>query len=262
MTRRRHHRHRTRRRARAGGGRKTAGAWRRSPALRRVARWLGWGLLSACGLLLLSILLLRVVDPPFWSWQLHRYLNPPAGYPAQRSQHWVALERIPRSLQLAVIAAEDQRFPEHGGIDTGAIQSALNEALDGEGLRGASTLTQQTVKNLYLWPGRDWLRKGLELPLALLVEPLWGKPRILELYLNVAEFGPGVYGVQAAARHWYGVDVWALTPGQAARLAAILPNPWRYRAEPPSPYVQRRSEWILRQMRQLGDGWLQRVYEN
>ncbi len=212
----------------------------------------GWLLLS-----LSLLLLLRVVDPPFWAWQIHRYLNPPPGFPEQRQQQWVDLERIPKALQLAVIAAEDQRFPLHAGIDTAAIQQALDSALDGGRLRGASTLTQQTVKNLFLWPGRDWLRKGLELPLALAVEPIWGKRRILELYLNVAEFGPGIYGVQAAAHYWYRRDVSDLTRLQAARLAALLPNPWVYRAQPPSPYVVQRSQWILRQMDQLGYVWLQ-----
>lgn len=224
--------------------------------LRRLWRGLLLLLLAVMGLLLALLVITKYIDPPTWSWRLHRALNPPSGYPERPYHHWVELESIPLSMQLAVVAAEDQRFPLHGGIDTREIARALSDALDGGQLRGASTLTQQTGKNLLLWPGRDWLRKGLELPLALALEQIWGKARILEVYLNIAEFGPGVYGVDAAAEYWFGVSVQQLQPWQAARLAAILPNPWRYRANPSGAWVLDRSRWIQRQMRQLGPGWL------
>ncbi|MBV1787254.1 monofunctional biosynthetic peptidoglycan transglycosylase [Marinobacterium sp. D7] len=218
--------------------------------------WCLWLLLGGFGALLSLLLILRFVDPPIWSWQLHRLLNPPEGYPAEVRHQWRALDKIPRSVQLAVIASEDQRFPLHAGVDTRAISQALEDAMAGDRLRGASTLTQQTAKNLLLWPGRDWLRKGLELPLALLLELMWGKERILEVYLNIVEFGPGVYGVAAASEYWFKRPLSQLTPSQAARLAAILPNPWQYRAEPPGRYVLERSHWIERQMMQLGVAWL------
>ncbi|NVK42478.1 MAG: monofunctional biosynthetic peptidoglycan transglycosylase [Oceanospirillaceae bacterium] len=211
--------------------------------------WLvgGWVLLS-----LLLVLLFRFVDPPIWSWLVQRELFPPEGYPASFAHEWVARDQISPSMQLAVIAAEDQRFAEHNGFDFTAIQRALEHNLDGGRVRGASTLTQQTAKNLFLWSGRSWVRKGLEAWFALLLELLWDKGRILEVYLNIVEFGPGIYGVEAAGRHYYGVPARNLGALQAARLAAVLPNPYRYRAQPPSPYVERRSRWIARQMRQLG----------
>lgn len=227
----------------------------------RVRRAVIRTLVGGIALLLSLLLMLRFVDPPVWSWQLHRMLNPPRGYPDQIMHRWVDIESIPRTMQLAVIASEDQRFPLHSGIDTQAIGQALEEALDGERLRGASTLTQQTAKNLLLWPGRDWLRKGLEVPLALMLELLWGKQRILEVYLNIVEFGPGVYGVAAASEYWFNRPISKLSPWQAARLAAILPNPWHYSAEPPGPYVLKRSQWIERQMGQLGTGWLSPLYK-
>ncbi|MES9980871.1 MAG: transglycosylase domain-containing protein, partial [Candidatus Thiodiazotropha sp. 6PLUC5] len=123
-------------------------------------------------------------------------------------------------------------------------------------LRGASTLTQQTVKNLFLWPQRDWIRKALEVALALMLELLWDKQRILEVYLNIVEFGPGVFGIGAASEYWFQTTADRLTEQQAARLAAVLPNPWRYQANPPTPYVAERSHWVESQMKQLGYAWL------
>ncbi|WP_432697999.1 monofunctional biosynthetic peptidoglycan transglycosylase [Marinobacterium sp. YM272] len=229
---------------------------RTSGLLARFRRALLWLLLGTVGVLLALLLVLKYLDPPVWSWQMHRWFNPPEEFSGKFYHQWVDLEEIPLSMQLAVVASEDQRFPLHSGVDTQAIGEAVNEALEGEGLRGASTLTQQTAKNLLLWPGRDWLRKGLELPLAFLLEWIWGKERILEVYLNIAEFGPGVFGVGAASEYWYQRPVQTISDNQAARLAAILPNPWRYSAQPPGPYVQKRARWIERQMRQLGLAWL------
>lgn len=221
-------------------------------------RRLLWRALVVTGLaVVLLVFSLRVVDPPVWSWLLWREVSSPAGYPDARRHQWVALEQIPLHLQLAVVAAEDQRFPLHAGIDLQAIRQALDEAVDGKGLRGASTLTQQTAKNLFLWPGRDWARKGLEAPLALLLEGVLSKRRILELYLNIVEFAPGVYGVGAASEYWYQRPVESVTAEQAARLAAILPNPWRYRAEPAGTQVRHKAGWIRHQMRQLGTDWIE-----
>ncbi len=219
-----------------------------------------WRALVAAGLLLtLLVFSLKIIDPPVWSWLIWRELTSPAGYPDEYRHQWVNIEQIPVHLQLAVVAAEDQRFPLHGGLDLQAIRQALEEALDGQGLRGASTLTQQTAKNLFLWPGRDWVRKGLEVPLALMLEGILGKERILELYLNIAEFAPGVYGVGAASEYWYRIPVERIGHDQSARLAAILPNPWLYQAEPASRHVRQRADWILRQMQQLGTGWVEQI---
>ena len=210
-------------------------------------------------LLVLLIVTLRFVDPPTWAWKIHRELDPPSGYPAEPLHQWQDISEIPKLMQLAVVASEDQNFPNHHGVDFAAINNALNEAGSGRALRGASTITQQTVKNLFLWPARTWSRKLLEAGLAMLLELLWGKQRILEVYLNIAEFGPGVYGVGAASQYWFKVPVSRLTPNQAARLAAVLPNPWRYRAEPPTAFIAERGSWIEQQMTMLGYVWLKPI---
>ena len=153
---------------------------------------------------------------------------------------------------VAVIAAEDQNFEDHFGFDWQAIEKAIAHNEHSRRKRGASTVSQQTAKNLFLWESRSWVRKGFEVYFTLLLETLWPKRRILEVYLNIVEFGDGVYGVEAASRKFFGRSAAALTPGQAALLAAVLPSPRRFRADAPSPYVRGRQEWILRQMRQLG----------
>jgi monofunctional biosynthetic peptidoglycan transglycosylase len=164
--------------------------------------------------------------------------------------------RISPHVRLAVVAAEDQKFPDHHGFDVAAIRSVVESRLadgaDGAAMRGASTISQQVAKNLFLWPGRSWLRKGMEAGLTLLIEALWTKRRILEVYLNVAQFGDDVYGVEAAARINFGKGADALTVHEAALMAAVLPNPVRLRIARPSAYVRERQRWILRQMRQLG----------
>ncbi len=222
--------------------------------------WVLWRLVLILVVLqLLLVLSLKVINPPVWSWMVWRELGSPEGYPGEYRHHWVDLEQIPVSMQLAVVASEDQRFPLHKGVDLQAVRQAVSEAMDGKGLRGASTLTQQTAKNLFLWPGRDWVRKGMEVPLALLLEGILGKRRVLELYLNIVEFAPGVYGVGAASEYWYKRPVEKMSVDQSARLAAILPNPWVYQAQPPTNYVRERARWIRQQMRQLGPGWIEQL---
>ncbi len=152
------------------------------------------------------------------------------------------------------MAAEDQRFPEHNGFDLQAIEKARDHNARGGRLRGASTISQQVAKNLFLWQGRSWIRKGLEVWYTVLIEALWPKSRILEMYANIAEFGDGIYGAQAASRQYWNKDASRLTPAESARLAAVLPSPRRYSAAKPGPYVQRRAAWIQRQARQLGGG--------
>ncbi len=225
-------------------------------AFRRLLKVTLLSVLALFALLLVSLLSLRFIDPPTWAWKIHRELDPPNGYPAQVQHRWLDIEQIPLSIQLAVIASEDQNFPYHHGVDFSAIQKAIDEAGRGGSLRGASTITQQTVKNLFLWPEKAWSRKLMEGGLALLLDLLWDKQRILEVYLNIAEFGPGIYGLDAASHYWYQRPLRRLTNNQAARLAAVLPNPWRYRAEPPTDYITERAEWIEGQMAMLGEGWL------
>ncbi|HBR7309272.1 TPA: monofunctional biosynthetic peptidoglycan transglycosylase [Klebsiella aerogenes] len=166
---------------------------------------------------------------------------------------WVGMDEISPWMGLAVIAAEDQKFPDHWGFDVPAIEKALahNERNENR-IRGASTLSQQTAKNLFLWDGRSWLRKGLEVGLTVGIETVWSKKRILTVYLNIAEFGDGIFGVEAAAQRYFHKPASRLTPAEAALLAAVLPNPIRFRADAPSGYVRSRQAWILRQMRQLG----------
>ncbi|MES9970773.1 MAG: monofunctional biosynthetic peptidoglycan transglycosylase [Candidatus Thiodiazotropha sp.] len=229
---------------------------RRSPFYKRLLRWIFLLLIASFTLLFTVILTLRYVDPPTWSWKLQREFNPPLDYRIESLHEWWDLEYIPTTMQLAVVASEDQNFPHHRGIDFNAVQQVLRDAERGRALRGASTLTQQTVKNLFLWQRRDWSRKLLEGGLALLLELMWSKERILEVYLNIVEFGPGIYGVAAASEYWYQRPLDRLTVNQMARLAALLPNPWHYQAEPPTPYIIERAGWIEQQMAQLGYIWL------
>ncbi len=163
---------------------------------------------------------------------------------------WVALEEISPALALSVVAAEDQKFPDHGGFDYVAIREAALERR--ERRRGASTISQQVAKNVYLWPGRSLVRKGIEAYLTVWIEALWPKRRILEVYLNVAEFGPGVYGAEAAAQRYFARSAGELGPREAALLAAVLPNPRRMSAAQPSEYVRGRAAEIASAVRRLG----------
>ncbi|HSR64698.1 MAG TPA: monofunctional biosynthetic peptidoglycan transglycosylase, partial [Xanthomonadaceae bacterium] len=217
---------------------------------------------------LLQVLVLRFVDPPFSAFMAERQLAAWAeGDWSFRIAHdWRDLRAMAPSLPLALVAAEDQRFPLHHGFDFEAIRKAQahNERMEARAerrnqpvkhLRGASTISQQTAKNLFLWQGSGptrWLRKALEAWYTVLIEACWPKARILEMYANIAEFGDGIYGAQAAARSYFGKDAARLTPAESARLAAVLPSPRRYSAGHPGPYVERRSGGIQRQMRHLG----------
>lgn len=172
---------------------------------------------------------------------------------------WVSMDEISPWMALAVVAAEDQRFPDHWGLDVEAIEKALSHNEKHENrIRGASTLSQQTVKNLFLWDGKSWLRKGLEAGLTVTTEAVWTKRRILTVYLNIAEFGDGIFGVEEASQRYFHKPASRLTMSEAALLAAVLPNPIRYKAAAPSGYVRNRQAWIMRQMQQLGgEGFLQ-----
>lgn len=175
-------------------------------------------------------------------------------------QHWEPWSRLSDNAKVAVMAGEDQRFPDHWGFDVAQIKRSLTNWSDGGNLRGASTLSQQTARNLFLWTGRSWIRKGLEAWFTVLLEALWPKQRILEVYLNIAEWDTGVFGLEAASQHYFGISAANLSVSQASRLAAILPNPRGWSASQPSAHVQQRATWIQRQMRQLGGtGFLQRL---
>lgn len=211
---------------------------------------------SACALVLLSLLLvlaLRFVPPPTSGVRLERRLEALRAEQAWKPRHqWVPLEAIAPVMGAAVIAAEDQNFAEHFGFDWKAIEKAIDHNERSRRKRGASTLSQQTAKNLFLWTGRSWVRKGLEAYFTLLIEAGWPKRRILETYLNIVEFGDGIFGVEAAARAHFGKPASQLRPQEAALLAAVLPNPHKFKASAPSPYILGRQAWILKQMQQLG----------
>jgi monofunctional biosynthetic peptidoglycan transglycosylase len=165
---------------------------------------------------------------------------------------WIAMERISPSIQLAVICAEDQKFLNHRGFDLSAIKEAYQHNKQGGRLRGGSTISQQTAKNVFLWQQRSWLRKGLEAYFTFLIETFWSKERILEVYLNSIEMGPGVFGIEEAAQFWFGKSASSLSLDQSAAIAAILPNPSTYKAHPPSNYIEKRRNWIIRQMDNFG----------
>jgi monofunctional biosynthetic peptidoglycan transglycosylase len=221
---------------------------------RRLWKWLLWLPLAFVLATTLQVALLRFLDPPVSAFMLARYGEAwrQGDWGFRVAYDWRDLDEISPHLPMAVIAAEDQNFAAHSGFDLKAIEKALDHNARGKRVRGGSTISQQVAKNLFLWQGRSWLRKGLEAWYTLLIELLWPKQRILEVYVNVAEFGDGIYGGQAAARSYWRKDASRLTAAEGARLAAVLPSPRRYSANNPGPYVQRRTAWIQRQMRQLG----------
>jgi monofunctional biosynthetic peptidoglycan transglycosylase len=193
-----------------------------------------------------AVVALRSVDPPTTMVML---LQP--GSVDELEYTWVDRDQIAWNAARAVIASEDQRFAEHHGIDFVQLDQALADYRDGDDLRGASTITQQVAKNVFLWQGRSFARKALEAYFAVLIEMCWTKERILEVYLNIAELGPGVFGVEAASREFFGSHAAALSAADAALLAAVLPNPQQLRVQRPSDYVRERQRFIVSQMRLL-----------
>lgn len=213
-------------------------------------RWLAGILLAGIIISVAWVLVLAVFDPPV-TWTMVEQAASGAG--AQRT--WRDMDEIAGAMPLAVVAAEDQRFMDHHGFDRQAIEKALkvNERRKGRRIRGASTISQQTAKNVFLWQGRTWVRKGFEVWFTLLIETFWSKQRIMEVYLNVAEMGPGRFGVEAASMHCFQRPAARLSSSQAALVAATLPAPRRYSCRTPSTYVRGRQQWILGQMANLGD---------
>jgi monofunctional biosynthetic peptidoglycan transglycosylase len=223
-----------------------------------VGSWLLKGVVTVVlSFLLLTavpVLLLRWIHPFTSAFMIEAQANAIATRDQKYETHydWVDLEQISPHAALAVIASEDQQFPFHTGFDLKSIREAVRENAHRKRPRGASTISQQVAKNLFLWNGASYVRKGIEAWLTVLIETLWPKERILEVYLNVAEFGPGVYGVEAASLRFYRKHAARLTRAEAATLAAVLPNPIRMHADRPSAYVMSRRDWILGQMRGLG----------
>ncbi len=218
----------------------------------RLLRVLSLALLIAMGASTLVVAVLAWTPPPTSAFMILRQLQAPATGAVEIRYEWVPYDHISPHMALAAVAGEDQRFPEHRGFDLQAIRKALRHNAQGGSVRGASTISQQVAKNLFLWPGRSYVRKGLEAWFTVLIELLWSKQRILEVYLNVAEFGHHTFGVGAASWRYFQRPPAALGPEQAALLAAVLPNPLEYRVDSPSARVRERQRWILRQMRQLG----------
>jgi monofunctional biosynthetic peptidoglycan transglycosylase len=203
--------------------------------LRRALRFVGWTLATWIVLSVGAVVALRWIDPPTSAFMIRERWSAPIRH------RWVDDANISAHIKVAVIAAEDQNFPAHFGFDLQSINDALKDRQRGRRVRGASTISQQVAKNLFLWPGQSWLRKGLEAYFTVLIETLWSKQRILEVYLNVAEFGRGVFGVGAAADVYFRERAARLTQYDAALLAAVLPSPKRMRANAPSNYVREQS---------------------
>ena len=216
------------------------------------------GLLGFLIISVFFVVCLRWLDPPTSSFMIQHSISAwIAGDEKPYLHHeWVDWEAIPPAVTLAVVAEEDQRFPHHRGFDLVEIERAWERFRSGGRLRGASTISQQVAKNLFLWKNRDMFRKGLEAWLTLAIELAWSKRRILEVYLNVAQFGPDTFGVGAASWRYFDRPASALRERDAARLAAVLPNPERYRLNAPSRYINKRAAWVRRQMGQLGAGYL------
>jgi monofunctional biosynthetic peptidoglycan transglycosylase len=229
--------------------------------LRRIVRIAAWAALGGMLVSVIPVLALRWINPPTSAFMVSRRIEGLFNPKRRVSIHyqWQDLERISRNAQLAMIAAEDQKFLEHEGFDFESIEKALEARHRRGRVRGASTISQQVAKNLFLWSGKNWFRKGVEAGFTVLIETLWTKHRILEVYLNIAEFGDGVYGVESASREFFGKPAARLTRHESALLAAVLPNPKRMRADRPSRYVERRAWWIERQMMRLGGRHLEPV---
>lgn len=217
--------------------------------IRKLVRYVCFTVAAVLLFFALMIGLFRYLDPPTSAFILSEKVTLEG---VNTQQTWVDLDDISSWMPLAVIASEDQKFLQHWGLDTHAIAEAISDYRQGDGLRGASTISQQTAKNLFLWNGRQLMRKVFEAGLTLGLEAVWPKWRIMEVYLNIAEFGTGIYGVEAASQHYFGIPAKRLNQAQAARLAAVLPSPKRYSVSNPSSYVLQRVRWIERQMRQLG----------
>ncbi|MGV8994731.1 MAG: monofunctional biosynthetic peptidoglycan transglycosylase [Flavobacterium sp.] len=220
--------------------------------LKAVFRFIGKLILWFLGLSILSVVIFKFVPVPFTPLMLSRTIDHVmAGEPMKLSHDWEPIENISKNLQKAVIASEDGNFLDHNGFDFEAIQKAFESNQKGKKLKGGSTITQQVAKNVFLWQGRSYIRKGFEAYFTVLIEAIWSKERIMEVYLNSIEMGNDVYGAEAAAQHWYGKTAANLNAREAAGIAAILPNPRKFKAKNSSSYIERRKGRIVKIMRYI-----------
>ena len=218
--------------------------------IRKVFKFIWKTFLWFLGLSILWVLLYKWLPVSYTPLMAIRSMEAEGDY--ETKHNWVPLEDISTELQLAVISAEDQNFLNHHGFDYEAIQKAYNNNKKGKRIKGGSTISQQTAKNVFLWPKRSWFRKGLETYFTFLIETLWSKERILEVYLNSIEMGNGIYGAEAASQYWFHKSAKKLSRYQAASIAVILPNPRKYKASGSSNYVENRKSWLVRQMNNYG----------
>lgn len=219
----------------------------------KISRFLLKLILWFVGISLFLVVLFKFIPVVFTPLMVIRAIeNKFAGKEVFFSHDWEPIDKISMNLQKAVIASEDGNFLTHNGFDFTAMQKAYKSNERGRRIKGGSTISQQTAKNVFLWQGRSYFRKGLEAYFTVLIEVIWGKERIMEVYLNSIEMGDGVYGAQAATEHWYRKNASSLTPLQAAGIAAILPNPRKYKATSSSSYINNRKTKIVRVMRQVG----------
>jgi monofunctional glycosyltransferase len=219
----------------------------------KIKRFIWKSMLWFFGISVLLVILLKWIPVPFTPLMITRAIEQKMdGQEMTCSHDWAPIEDISVNLQKAVIASEDGNFLKHNGFDFKAMQKAFKNNNRGKKLKGGSTISQQTAKNVFLWQGRSYIRKGLEAYFTFLIEIVWGKERIMEVYLNSIEMGKGVYGAEAAAQHWYSTDAKDLTKIQAAGIAAILPNPRKYKATNSSSYIEKRKGKIVRVMNHVG----------
>jgi monofunctional biosynthetic peptidoglycan transglycosylase len=216
--------------------------------LKKILHFIKKLLLWFFGLSILSVIVFRFVPVPVTPLMISRSIETRTWW----NHDWVPIEEISPNLQWAVVASEDQNFLTHNGFDFQAIEKAIEHNKKSKRIRGASTISQQVAKNVFLWQGRSWVRKGLEVYFTFLIELFWSKERIMEVYLNSIEMGEGVYGAEAASKYWYGKSAKKLTQREAAGIAAILPNPRKFKARNSSPYIERRKDHIVRQMNNIG----------
>ena len=225
----------------------------RQPLYKRITNQISKVLIWFLLVSVLWVLAYRFINPPITLLMITRNLERKAeGKPFKLEKSWVSFEEMSDNMKRAAVSAEDQLFLKHMGFDVKAIERAFKENQKGKKIKGGSTISQQTAKNVFLWPGRSWLRKGFEAYFTLLIEMFWSKERILEVYLNVIEMGDGIYGAEAATQAYYGKSSRAMTKRQAALIAACFPNPRRWTPDHPTRYIRHRQYLILRNMRVLG----------
>lgn len=223
-----------------------------------ILKFIKWCIIAFLASTILAVLIYKWMPIPFTPLMGIRYIQSISNKERTILSHkWISLEEMPSQLPLAVIASEDQHFMQHHGFDFDAIKDAMKEKENGGRQRGASTISQQTAKNVFLWPSASWLRKGLEAYFTILIELLWSKERIMEVYLNSIEMGKGIYGIKAVANAHFNKFPQELRRRDCALIAATLPNPLKYSSKNPSPYMQKRQQKILREMRNIESscGW-------